>query len=291
MKSKINSHNEWDTLKEVVVGSARQSTVAAEYFDKTEIPENKKKKLIELTNKASPQWFLDEVNEDLDNLANILKKFGAKVLRPTEHDTNKFYSGLFWTATGNNFYNVRDLHLIIGNNVIESPSPRISRFYEASSLYEIWYDYFESGFKWISAPKPMLSQNPLTPLFVDENQRKLTDEDIRHKELSGGRLEKLHKLSEKEIYFEAANTVRMGRDLLYLVSTSGNNLGAQWLQSILGKDYIVHTTDKLYRADHIDTTVMCLKPGLVLLNSKRATPETTPEIFNKWEKIHFHLFL
>ena len=43
MKSKINSHNEWDTLKEVVVGSARQSTVAAEYFDKTEIPENKKK--------------------------------------------------------------------------------------------------------------------------------------------------------------------------------------------------------------------------------------------------------
>jgi len=287
MKSKINSHNEWDTLKEVVVGSARQSTVAAEYFDKTEIPENKKKKLIELTNNASPQWFLDEVNEDLDNLANILKKFGAKVLRPTEHDTNKFYSGLFWTATGNNFYNVRDLHLIIGNNVIESPSPRISRFYEASSLYEIWYDYFESGFKWISAPKPMLSQNPLTPLFVDENQRKLTDEDIRHKELSGGRLEKLHKLSEKEIYFEAANTVRMGRDLLYLVSTSGNNLGAQWLQSILGKDYIVHTTDKLYRADHIDTTVMCLKPGLVLLNSKRATPETTPEIFNKWEKIWF----
>ena len=79
----------------------------------------------------------------------------------------------------------------------------------------------------------------------------------------------------------------MGRDLLYLVSTSGNNLGAKWLQSILGDDYKVHTTDKLYRADHIDTTVMCLKPGLVLLNSKRATPETTPDIFNKWEKIWF----
>ena len=36
-------------------------------------------------------------------------------------------------------------------------------------------------------------------------------------------------LNEKEIYFEAANTVRMGRDLLYLVSTSGNNKGAKWL--------------------------------------------------------------
>ena len=128
MKSKINSHNEWDKLKEVIVGSARQSTLAAEYYEKTEIPEDKREKLIELTNKASPQWFLDEVNEDLDNLASILKKFGAKVFRPTEHDINKFYSGPFWTATGNNFYNVRDLHLIIGNNVIESPSPRISRF-------------------------------------------------------------------------------------------------------------------------------------------------------------------
>ena len=44
----------------------------------------------------------------------------------------------------------------------------------------------------------MLSQNPLTPLFLDENQRKFTDEDIRHRELSGGRLEKLHKLSENK---------------------------------------------------------------------------------------------
>ena len=48
MKSKINSHNEWDKLKEVIVGSARQSTLAAEYYEKTEIPEDKREKLIEL---------------------------------------------------------------------------------------------------------------------------------------------------------------------------------------------------------------------------------------------------
>ena len=290
MTQKINSHNEWDKLKEVIVGSARQATVGVEYFNPDKISEATQKKIIELTNKASPQWFLDEVNEDLDNLANILKEYGAKVHRPKEHDIQKFYSGPFWTATGNNFYNVRDLHLVVGENVIESSSPRISRFYEASSLYDIWYDYFNSGsgFKWISAPKPMLPENPLTPLYVDgSKERILTEEDFKHKELSGGRLEKLHKLNEKEIYFEAANTVRMGRDLLYLVSTSGNNKGAKWLQSVLGNEYKVHTTDKLYRTDHIDTTVMCLKPGTVLLNSKRATPANTPEIFNKWEKVWF----
>ena len=31
---------------------------------------------------------------------------------------------------------------------------------------------------------------------------------------------------KNEILFEAANTVRMGKDLLYLISSSGNKLGA-----------------------------------------------------------------
>ena len=284
---KINSHNEWDTLKEVIVGSAKQSTAAIEYYSDSKISEEMQIKILKLCNEASPQWFLDEVNEDLDNLADIIKKFGAKVFRPTEHDIKKIYSSPFWSAVGNNFYNVRDLHLVIGDYVIESSSPRISRYYEATALYDIWYKYLDKGFKWISAPKPRIYKNPLEPLFVNENDRVLTEEDLKHKQLSGGRLEKLHKLNEDEIYFEAANTVRMGRDLLFLISTSGNLKAANWLQNILGKDYKVHTTDKLYRADHIDTTVMCLKPGKVLLNSKRASPKNIPSIFDKWEKIWF----
>ena len=41
------------------------------------------------------------------------------------------------------------------------------------------------------------------------------------------------------------------------------------LQSILGDEYNVHTTRDIYRSSHIDSTVMCLKPGLVLLNDTR----------------------
>ena len=130
-------------------------------------------------------------------------------------------------------------------------------------------------------------RDPVEPYFKDESKRILTDEDIRHKELTKGRLEKLHRLSESEILFEAANTVRMGKDLLYLVSSSGNRKGAKWLQSILGENFKVHITDSLYRASHLDSTVLCLKPGLVLLNSKRANPENLPKIFEKWDKIWF----
>ena len=79
----------------------------------------------------------------------------------------------------------------------------------------------------------------------------------------------------------------MGKDLLYLVSSSGNRKGAKWLQSVLGEEYNVHVTDTLYRASHLDSTVMCLKPGLVLLNSKRANKKNLPELFDKWDKIWF----
>jgi glycine amidinotransferase/scyllo-inosamine-4-phosphate amidinotransferase 1 len=133
----------------------------------------------------------------------------------------------------------------------------------------------------------MLDYEAKLPYSRDGNERVLTNEDLKHQELTGGRLEKLHKLSEQEILFEAANTLRMGRDLLYLVSSSGNYLGAQWLQSVLGNEYRVHTTEDIYRSSHIDSTAMCLRPGLVLLNSTRVNEKNCPKLFDQWDKIYF----
>ncbi|MDC0229390.1 hypothetical protein OAK48_00295 [Deltaproteobacteria bacterium] len=284
---KINSHNEWDKLKEVVVGSAEGISATIEWYHEVEIPKGKLEKAKTLAKEASPKWFVEEIIEDLDNLSNLIKGFGAVVKRPREHNISKFYSSPFWTSSGNNLYNVRDLNLVIGNKVIESPSHHISRYFETTALYDIWYEYFDEGFTWIAAPRPKLEKNPVKPYYRDEKNRILTDEDKMFQELTGGRLEKLHKLADDEILFEAANTVRMGRDLLYLVSSSGNYKGGKWLQSVLGEDYKVHITDKLYRASHIDSTVICLKPGLVLLNSKRASEDNLPELFNNWDKIWF----
>ena len=282
---KINSHNEWDKLREVIVGSATGTTATIEWYKDTKIDEKTYKEALDLCKQATPKRILDETNEDLEALSNVLQDYGAKVYRPNIHNFSKIYSSPFWSSNGNNIYNVRDLNLVIGNYVIESPSHNISRYYEGSMLYDIWYKYFEEGFKWISAPKPILKTNPSEPYFRDEKNQKLTDEDLKHKELTKGRTEKLHKLAENEILFEAANTLRMGKDLLYLVSSSGNFKGAKWLQSILKNEYNVHTTDKLYRASHIDSTVFCLKPGLVLFNSKRASKDNIPNIFKKWDKI------
>lgn len=284
---KINSHNEWDKLREVIVGTAEGTTAVLTWAKPEPLSEQLKEKALSIAKEAHPQWFLDEIEEDLQGLCHAITRWGARVHRPTVHDIGKMYSTPFWSSTGNNVYNTRDLNLVVGNSVIESPSPVKSRYFETTALYPIWYQYFKKGFRWIAGPKPMLDGEILTPYYRDENERKLTHEDIEYQKLTNGRLEKLHKLSEREILFEAANTVRMGKDLLYLVSSSGNYLGAQWLQSVLGDEYRVHTTEDIYRSSHIDSTVLCLRPGLVLLNSTRVNEKNCPPIFKKWEKIYF----
>ena len=285
--SKINSHNEWDTLKECIVGTAKNTHATFTWDTNKEIDSKKFEQAIKITDDASPSWFYDEVTEDLDNLAKTLENLSVKVYRPNVFDFKNVYKTPFWASTSNNAYNVRDLNLVVGDMVIESPSHDMSRYFESTTLYDIWYEYFDRGFKWICGPRPKLNYEVVLPYFRDENQRTLTDEDIKHQELTHGRLEKLHKLSENEILFEAANTLRLGKDLLYLNSSSGNMKAAKWLDSIVGDKYNVHVTDSIYRSSHIDSTLMALRPGLILVNSARVNEDNLPSLLKSWDKIYF----
>ncbi len=285
--SKINSHNEWDTLKECIVGTAKNTHATFTWQNSDKIDPKKFEEAIKITNDASPSWFYDEVTEDLDNLAKTLEDLSVKVYRPNVYDFSQLYQTPFWASTSNNAYNVRDLNLVVGNMVIESPSYDMSRYFESTTLYDIWYEYFDKGFKWICGPKPKLNYEVVLPYFRDEDSRALTDEDVKHKKLTHGRLEKLHKLSENEILFEAANTLRLGKDLLYLNSSSGNQKAGKWLESIVGDEYNIHITDSIYRSSHIDSTLMALRPGLMLVNSARVNSENLPPLLEKWEKIYF----
>ncbi len=287
MFEKINSHNEWDKLKEIIVGSADGSRASITWAKPGKIPEKVLEEAIKLSIEGTPKWLYEEVCEDLDELSNVLKSQNITVHRPKTFDFSQMFSSPYWSTTSNNVYNARDLNLVVGNYVIESPSHLINRYYETTCLYDIWYEYFDKGFTWIAGPKPRLNYESSVPYYRDEKERVMTPEDLKHIELTDGRVEKLHKLSENEILFEAANTVRMGKDLLYLISSSGNKLGAKWLQSVVGSEYRVHSTTDIYRSSHIDSTVLCLKPGLVLLNGARVNEKNCPKIFEKWDKLYF----
>lgn len=281
---KINSHNEWDPIREVIVGTTECLTVGLE-FPSGQVTEELFDKVVRTAKKALPNWYVNDVAEDLEGLCMIFKEVGAKILRPKPYGAEKLYSTPDWASSGKDLYNVRDLHTIIGDNVIASPSPARCRYFEANGLSDIWYQYFDAGFRWISAPKPRLRGKFLTP-FHDDGNELYSHEDALYYKLSGGQTETFYRLNEDEILFDAANVVRVGRDVLYLISSTGNRKGATWLQSVLGPEYRVHTT-MTYRSSHLDSTILPLRPGLVLMNAARVSPKACPVIFKNWEKIYF----
>ena len=74
----------------------------------------------------------NEIEEDLDGLAKSLQKLGIVVHRPQTFDLSTVYSSPFWFSNSNNLYNVRDLNLVVGDHVIESPSYLASRYFEST---------------------------------------------------------------------------------------------------------------------------------------------------------------
>lgn len=264
---KLFSDNEWDTLKEVIVG-----TVPNKYL----IPCVKKTPFTKsdrnLINKASsvvfPKKMLEDAQSDLNNLCSVIKKFGARVLRTDHKHSNVFFNSPYWNCVGEIVYNARDLNLIVGDKIIDCPSQERYRLFENYGYYNIFNKYFSSGAKWFAAPKPRIDVENIKNI---KNNKK-----------------KYQILLENEINFEAANVLRLGKDLLYLVSRSGNRKGAKWLQDILGSNYKVHITEGIYRSSHIDSTIMALRPGLVMLNASRVNEKNCPKIFNKWKKIYFN---
>jgi scyllo-inosamine-4-phosphate amidinotransferase 1 len=94
-----------------------------------------------------------------------------------------------------------------------------------------------------------------------------------------------HRLRELEPCFDAANVLKMGNDLLYLVSDTGNEFGCRWLQDVVGPNYTVHPCRNLYASTHIDSTIVLLRPGLVLLNPSRVNDDNLPSVLKGWDKI------
>lgn len=88
---------------------------------------------------------------------------------------------------------------------------------------------------------------------------------------------------KKGMVLDAANVCRLNDTYLVLESASGNKAAAQWLQDTL--PHVTIETCNFYSGVHIDSTIVPLREGLVMLNASRVSPATVPKVFEKWEKI------
>jgi N-dimethylarginine dimethylaminohydrolase len=258
--SRVWSCNEWDPLEEVIVGLpqgarfpfADLSTRLAEYPDR---------ELADIPQGAFPKKIIEETEEDLQRFIEAMEVRGINVCRPAPWPHEQRIKTVQWETEGYYNYCPRDVMLVVGDTIIETPNVIRGRSLETGSYRALLMEYYHSGANWFSAPKPLLDDtlfdfDPATP----------TPRDL-------------------EPAFDAANVLRFGRDLLYLVSATGNELGGHWLQRVLGDRFRVHFLKGIYFGSHIDSTLVALRPGLILANPGRLSMDTIPAFLRDWEII------
>ncbi len=260
--SQVNVHNEWDPIEDIVIGIIDEARLPTPDKSLHAIEFSNYPSLKSIPNGPFPAKVVEETAEDLEVLANTLSKLGINVRRPQAKKTDKEFGTAEWRSNGLYNYCPRDVILAVGDQLIESPCPIRARYFEVFAYREILLDCLKKGARWISAPRPELCDE----LYTEPNPDKIC-------------------LTELEPIFDAANVLKVGRDILYLVSNTGNKLGGEWLQTILGPQYKVHFCHDLYLHTHIDTTITLVRPGLVVLNPERVNEQNMPAIFKSWDKI------
>lgn len=82
---------------------------------------------------------------------------------------------------------------------------------------------------------------------------------------------------------DAANVCRLGDTWLFLESASGNRAAYDWLCEQFPQVKI--ELCNFYSGVHIDSTIVPLREGLVMLNASRVNVDNCPRAFDFWEKI------
>jgi N-dimethylarginine dimethylaminohydrolase len=221
--------NEWDPLKEVVVGRADFANWPTD--DPVFANESLKTTWTETAVPSGPvpNWIIDEANQDLDILADTIEQYGAIVHRPKAMNFQKL-GGMY-------NYCPRDRLIVYGNTIVDPAMMYPCRDMEIEALDDVVY-----------------------------------------------RADTVHRMPRNDDYImDAANVLRLNNTMLYLESASGNRRAAQWLRTKF-PDVNIEVCN-FYSGVHIDSTIVPLREGLVMVNASRVNMDNLPRVFDSWEVV------
>jgi glycine amidinotransferase len=282
-KAIVNSWNEWDPLKHIIVGDATGTMVQApepacqRNWPQYDFPFP--------TYGPLPKEMEEIGNEQLDNFANLLKKRGIRVDRPTTIDFSQTVQTPDWVQESMfGAMPPRDLLLTVGNEILEATMSQRSRWFEYLCYRPLLEQYFKEdpNFRWEAAPKPRLTEAS----YHDPDFWVAFDQMSEEQQWEGYASKKRWNLTEAEPLFDAADVGRFGRDLFVQRSTVTNAAGIDWLQRHFPNHRVHEVNFKEGSPMHIDATFVPLRPGLALSNRKRVpTNDKMLELFKKndWE--------
>ena len=176
----------------------------------------------------------------------------------------------------------RDVILTLGSEMLEATMSFRSRWYEYLCYRPLLKKYFENdpNMKWETAPKPRLAKDSFRENYLNE---KITL-DERYQWVK----EKKFVTTEEEPLFDAADILRMGKDLFIQHGFTTNLKGIDWITRHF-PNHRIHVLN--FPGDpfptHIDATFTPLGPGIMLNNAERRLPEEQKKIFydNDWKII------
>jgi glycine amidinotransferase len=194
------------------------------------------------------------------------------VRRPDPVDFARPYSTPEWSSPGGLYAAMpRDLLIVVGDQILETPLAWRSRYFEVHAFRSLLKEYFHRGGRWTAAPRPQLSD----ALFRAE---RAAAEEVQDFEVFAS------VLTEFEPTFDAADFMRLGRDLFVQRSHVTNDFGIEWMRRHLGPGYRVHVLDVHdTHPMHVDATFVPLAPGKLLINPERI--ERLPPMFRGWDVI------
>lgn len=292
---RLNTYDDWSPLREVIVGSAenyvshqREISFDLFFYDQLADEENSydrmyyprvssstTSKALQPAHQAIKCRYVDELNEDIEALANTLRELSVVVHRPMSIAPDQKIRTLAWEATPIPPLNIRDNALILGNEIIETPPQVRARYHENQFLGGIFGSYFRQGAKWTVMPRPLMTDLSF---------------DLSYAKGSPGRPAELIKDPQKsqydvghEMMFDGAQCLRLGGDVMVNIATENHKLAVDWLERHLDGQFRLHRVHGL-ADNHIDSIVVALRPGLLLVRNEKVV-EKLPEPLQKWDSI------
>ena len=281
MQTKVNSWNEWDPLKHVIVGVADDCHIPPpEPALDAKVPDDSDMKG---QWGPRPEETIQKANYQLNEFVKVLEKRDIRVDRPTPIDFSKPISTPDW-KTESMFGTMppRDVLLTVGNEILEATMSYRCRWYEYLCYRPLIQKFYDEDhlMKHESAPKPRLTNKSYHKDY-------LSDKIGVQKRLEWA-AEKFFVTTNEEPLFDAADVLRFGRDLVVQHGFTTNLKGIDWLQRHFS-NHRVHAVN--FPGDpypiHIDATFTPLKPGLIINNPDRKLPNDQRVFFEKndWQII------
>ncbi|MER7580093.1 glycine amidinotransferase [Kitasatospora sp. NPDC097691] len=290
---RLNSFDDFTPLKEIIVGSAdgyadRIRDLSFDMFISDNLSGTRgyfpslstwrdseaRRQRNEPDRLALKERFLQELIEDVEGVVEQLEALGVTVHRPLEPaaDLTKVTTPA-WDAAVVPPLNLRDNTLVMGDEIIETPPTLRARYFENQFLKPTFMGYFAQGARWTVMPRPVMTDasfdpdndNPAPNIEVPENPQPSPYD------------------SGLEPMIDAANCLRLGRDLIVNVANRNHALAYDWLERHLDGRFRVHRMDKLTQS-HIDSVVVPLRPGTLLLRSADVL-DYLPEPLRTWDVI------